>query len=255
MSNEKNVVSAAAASRRGCALVIDDDPAITELLGDSLRAEGFTVVVAGDGLAGLRRAREHGPDLIIVDIGLPGLDGFEVCRALRKETQAPIIVVSARGDEIDTVVGLEMGADDYMGKPFSTREFTARVRAVMRRSGIAPPPPAQQRLVGDISVDADRREVVADGKTVHLKPREFDLLWLFARNEGHVFTRDQLIEAVWGFDFEGDPRTVDVHVRRIRRAIGDPANRPRYLHTVHGLGYKFTAPPDGKGQKQPVRTH
>lgn len=227
---------------RGCALIVDDEPHVAELLSAALAGEGFTPVVAADGLAALRRAREYGPDIIVLDIGLPGLDGFEVARALRKETSVPIIVVSARGDEIDKVVGLEIGADDYLSKPFSTREFTARLRAVLRRSGIQPPTPAKIRRVGELSVDADRREVTVTGRPVRLKPREFDLLWLFARNEGHVFTRDQLIEAVWGFDFEGDPRTVDVHVRRIRRALGDPAARPRYLHTIHGLGYKFTAP-------------
>jgi len=227
---------------RGCALVVDDEPAVAELLGETLRAEGFSVVIAADGPAALRRAREHDPDIVILDIGLPGLDGFEVCRALRKETSAPVIVVSARSSEVDRVVGLELGADDYISKPFSPREFSARVRAIMRRSGVAMPPAAQRRTVGAVCVDADRREVTAAGIIVRLKPREFDLLWLFARNEGHVFTRDQLIEAVWGFDFEGDPRTVDVHVRRIRRALGDPADRPQYLHTVHGLGYKFTAP-------------
>jgi DNA-binding response OmpR family regulator len=227
---------------RGCALIVDDEPHVAELLRDALAAEGFTPVIATDGLAALRRAREYGPDVIVLDIGLPGLDGFEVCRALRKETGAPIIVVSARGDEVDKIVGLEIGADDYLAKPFSPREFIARLRAILRRTGAEPPPPGKRRTLGDLSVDADRREVTIHGELVRLKPREFDLLWLFARNEGHVFTRDQLIEAVWGFDFEGDPRTVDVHVRRIRRALGDPAARSQYLHTVHGLGYKFTAP-------------
>jgi two-component system alkaline phosphatase synthesis response regulator PhoP len=227
---------------RGCALIVDDEPHVAELLSHALASEGFTPVIASDGLAALRRARQYGPDVIVLDIGLPGLDGFEVCRALRKETSAPIIVVSARGDEVDKIVGLEIGADDYISKPFSTREFTARLRAILRRTGVEPPSPAKQRTVGDVTIDADRREVTVNDKVVRLKPREFDLLWLFARNEGHVFTRDQLIEAVWGYDFEGDVRTVDVHVRRIRRALGDPATRPRYLHTIHGLGYKFTAP-------------
>lgn len=231
-----------AVATRGCALVVDDEPHVAELLSDALAAEGFTPVVAPDGLAALRRARQYAPDVIVLDIGLPGLDGFEVCRALRKETNAPIIVVSARGSEIDKVVGLEIGADDYISKPFSPREFIARVRAILRRSGSEPPPPAKRRTVGEVCVDADSREVTVSGSLVRLKPREFDLLWLFARNEGRVFTRDQLIEAVWGFDFEGDPRTVDVHVRRIRRALGDPATKPRYLHTVHGLGYKFASP-------------
>jgi DNA-binding response OmpR family regulator len=227
---------------RRCALVVDDEPHVVELLNQTLASEGFSVVTAPDGMAALRRAREYGPDVIVLDIGLPGLDGFEVCRTLRKETNAPIIVVSARGDEVDKIVGLEIGADDYLAKPFSPREFVARLRAVLRRSRVDPPTPAKVRTIGDVCVDADRREVLVAGRAVRLKPREFDLLWLFARHEGHVFTRDQLIEAVWGFDFEGDPRTVDVHVRRIRRALGDPAARPRYLHTVFGLGYKFTAP-------------
>jgi two-component system alkaline phosphatase synthesis response regulator PhoP len=231
-----------AVATRGCALIVDDEPHVAELLRDALAAEGFTPVIAGDGLAALRRAREYSPDVIVLDIGLPGLDGFEVCRALRKETGAPIIVVSARGEEIDKIVGLEIGADDYIAKPFSPRELVARVRAIMRRTGVEPPAPAKRRTVGDICVDADRREVTVAGTAVRLKPREFDLLWLFVRNEGRAFTRDQLIEAVWGFDFEGDPRTVDVHVRRIRRALSDPADKPRYLHTVHGLGYKFKSP-------------
>ena len=224
------------------ALIVDDEPHITELLRDVLEREGFDVAVAADGQAALRRARQHHPDLVVLDLGLPGLDGFEVCRALRKESAAPIVVVSARGSEVDRVVGLELGADDYVVKPFSTRELVARVRAVMRRSGMAPPPAGRARTVGGIDIDADRREVNVDGKRVPLKPREFDLLWLLVCNEGRVFTRDQLIEAVWGFDYEGDPRTVDVHVRRIRKAIGDDAAAPRYIHTVHGLGYKLTAP-------------
>ncbi len=227
---------------RRCALVIDDEPNIAALLSETLAGEGFEVQIAADGMAALRRAREHAPDLVILDIGLPGLDGFEVCRALRKESDAPIVVVSARGAELDRVVGLELGADDYVVKPFSPREFAARVRAIMRRTGQPPPPSGNRRSVGDLSVDAERREVSLAGKPVALKPREFDLLWLLVRNEGRVFTRDQLIEAVWGFDFEGDPRTVDVHVRRLRRALGDDANTPRYLHTVHGLGYKLATP-------------
>ena len=234
--------AAGTVATRGCALIVDDEPHVAELLGDALAGEGFTPVIAADGMTALRRARQHAPELIVLDIGLPGLDGLEVCRALRKETSVPIIVVSARGEEIDKVVGLEMGADDYLSKPFSPRELVARVRAILRRSGAEPAVPAKRRTIGELVVDADRREVTMAGAMVRLKPREFDLLWLFARNEGRAFTRDQLIEAVWGFDFEGDPRTVDVHVRRIRRAIGDPAGSPSYLHTVHGLGYKLSAP-------------
>lgn len=227
---------------RGAALVVDDEPHIAELLKDALGAAGFAVTVAADGMAALRRARESTPDVVLLDIGLPGIDGFEVCRALRKECSAPILVVSARGDEVDRIVGLELGADDYITKPFSPREVVARVRAVMRRCGIQAPVASQRRCSGEVCVDAERREVVVAGRQVKLKPREFDLLWLFVRNEGRAFTRDQLIETVWGYDFEGDPRTVDVHVRRIRRAIGENAATPRYLHTVHGVGYKFAAP-------------
>ena len=224
------------------ALVVDDEPHIAALLRDALAAEGFEVTLAADGMAALRRARAHAPDLVVLDIGLPGLDGFEVCKALRKESQAPIVVVSARSAEVDRIVGLELGADDYLTKPFSARELIARVRAIMRRSGQAPPRRGKRHVAGDLSVDADRREVLLAGKPLRLKPREFDLLWLLVRNEGHVFTRDQLIESIWGFDYEGDPRTVDVHVRRLRRALGDSAGAPHYLHTVHGLGYKFAAP-------------
>ncbi|HEV2907945.1 MAG TPA: response regulator transcription factor [Candidatus Eremiobacteraceae bacterium] len=225
------------------ALVVDDEPNIAALLKDALAAEGFDVAIAVDGMAALRRARAHAPDLVVLDIGLPGLDGFEVCKALRKESRAPIVVVSARGDEVDRIVGLELGADDYLVKPFSTRELIARVRAVMRRTGQAPPSPGQRYTAGAVSLDADRREVAIDGKPVKLKPREFDLLWLLVRNQGRVFTRDQIIETIWGFDYEGDPRTVDVHIRRLRRALGERASAPAHLQTVHGVGYKFSAPP------------
>ncbi|HXW77680.1 MAG TPA: response regulator transcription factor, partial [Candidatus Eremiobacteraceae bacterium] len=134
-----------------------------------------------------------------------------------------------------------LGADDYITKPFSARELLARVRAILRRSGVPAPAPSQRRHAGDLAIDVERREVERAGRPIRLKPREFDLLWHFARNDGRVFTRDQLIESLWGFDFDGDPRTVDVHVRRIRRALGDRADDPRYIHTVHGVGYKFTA--------------
>jgi DNA-binding response OmpR family regulator len=233
---------AARAPATRIALVVDDEPAITELVRDALTSEGFSVDTAFDGLAALRSARKHSPDIVVLDIGLPGLDGFEVCRALRKETNAPVVFLTARGAEVDRIVGLELGADDYIVKPFSPRELIARVRAVLRRSGAAPLEAAARRVVGAIAVDAQRREVTLDGKPVRLKPREFDVLWLLACNEGRVFTRDQLIETVWGFDFDGDPRTVDVHVRRIRRALGDDARAPRYLHTIHGLGYKLSTP-------------
>jgi DNA-binding response OmpR family regulator len=223
------------------ALVVDDEPHVASLIADVLAAEGFAVTTAVDGPAALRRARASRPDVVVLDVGLPGLDGFEVCRALRKEAPVPIVFVTARGEEIDKVVGLELGADDYIVKPFSPRELAARVRAVLRRAGTPAPPPAQRRVAGDLAIDADKREVTLSGKRVDLKPREFDVLWLFFRNDGRVFTREQLIESLWGYDYDGDPRTVDVHIRRIRRAIDDHAERPRYLHTIHGVGYKFTS--------------
>lgn len=226
------------------ALVVDDEPHVVELISDVLTSEGFSVTTAADGPAALRRARASQPDVVVLDVGLPGLDGYEVCRALRKEAPVPIVFVTARGAEVDRIVGLELGADDYVVKPFSPRELLARVRAVLRRSGVPEPPPLQRRVAGDLAVDADKREVTLRGKRVDLKPREFDVLWLFVRNDGRVFSREQLIETLWGFDFEGDPRTVDVHIRRIRRALGDSADKPRYLHTIHGVGYKFTSSSD-----------
>lgn len=235
-----NVVAPRAATLH--ALVVDDEPNIAALLKDALAAEGFEVAVAADGMAALRRARAYAPDVVILDIGLPGLDGFEVCKALRKESRAPIIIVSARDAEVDRIVGLELGADDYLVKPFSARELIARVRAVMRRAGQAPPSSGRRCAAGAVSIDADRREVTVAGRAVKLKPREFDLLWLLVRNQGRVFTRDQIIESIWGFDFEGDPRTVDVHVRRLRRVLGETASAPGHLQTVHGVGYKFAAP-------------
>ena len=226
------------------ALVVDDEPHVVELISDVLTSEGFAVTAAPDGPAALRRARASQPDVVVLDVGLPGLDGYEVCRALRKEVPVPIVFVSARGAEVDRIVGLELGADDYLVKPFSPRELLARVRAVLRRSGVPEPPPLQRRVAGDIAIDADKREVTICGKRVDLKPREFDVLWLFVRNDGRVFTREQLIETLWGYDFDGDHRTVDVHIRRIRRALGDRADKPRYLHTIHGVGYKFTSAAD-----------
>ena len=238
---QRDTGNTAPASSVRTALVVDDEPHVAGLIAAVLNAEGFTVTTAADGPAALRRARAGQPDIVVLDIGLPGLDGFEVCRSLRKEAPVPIVFVTARGDEVDRIVGLELGADDYLVKPFSPRELVARVRAVLRRSGSPEPPPAQRRIAGEISIDADKREVTLNGKRIELKPREFDVLWLFVRNDGRVFSREQLIETLWGYDFDGDPRTVDVHIRRIRRALSDRADRPRYLHTIHGVGYKFTS--------------
>lgn len=220
-------------------LVAEDDPAIRELLSHHLQREGFDVLAVSDGNAALRAARELA-DAVILDIGLPAIDGLEVARTLRREKcEVPIIMLTARVDEIDRVVGFELGADDYICKPFSPREVIARVKAVLRRAGA----PAGQRPsvlnFGRLEIDEAAREVRVDGVDVKLKPREFSLLLTLARNPGVALSRRTLLEKVWGFDFDGDERTVDVHVRRVRLKIEEACDLPAVVRTVHGFGYKF----------------
>lgn len=221
-------------------LVAEDDPAIRELLSHHLQREGFDVLAVSDGNAALRTARELA-DLLILDIGLPAIDGLEVARTLRREKcEVPIIMLTARVDEIDRVVGFELGADDYICKPFSPREVVARVKAIFRRSGL----PAEARPAilnfGRLEIDEAAREVRVDGRDVKLKPREFSLLLALASNPGVALSRRTLLEKVWGFDFDGDERTVDVHVRRVRSKIEEEQDLPAMLQTVHGFGYKFS---------------
>jgi len=223
-------------------LVAEDDPAIRELLSHHLEREGFEVVAVGDGNAALRAARQIA-DAVILDIGLPAIDGLEVARTLRREKrEAPIIMLTARVDEIDRIVGFELGADDYICKPFSPREVVARVKAVLRRSGT--PLEAQPHVLdfGRVQIDEAAREVRVDGRDVKLKPREFGLLLALASNPGVAISRRTLLEKVWGFDFDGDERTVDVHVRRVRLKIEERRGAPALLQTVHGFGYKFSRP-------------
>ncbi|HLI96886.1 MAG TPA: response regulator transcription factor [Candidatus Baltobacteraceae bacterium] len=221
-------------------LVAEDDPAIRELLSHHLQREGFEVLAVGDGNAALRAARELA-DVLVLDIGLPAVDGLDVARTLRREKcDVPIVMLTARVDEIDRIVGFELGADDYICKPFSPREVVARVKAVLRRSGA----PSEQKPTllsfGRLEIDEAAREVRIDGEDVKLKPREFALLLTLASNPGVALSRRTLLEKVWGFDFDGDERTVDVHVRRVRLKIEEERDLPPMLQTVHGFGYKFS---------------
>ena len=220
-------------------LVAEDDRAIRDLLVHHLERDGFVVLEATDGPTTLRIARD-GVDLVLLDVGLPGIDGFDVARTLRREGRTtPIIMVTARADEVDRVVGFELGADDYVLKPFSPREVVARVRAILRRSGMkAETGPAILRF-GRLEIDEAAREVRVDGRDVGLKPREFSLLLALASHAGVALSRGTLLERVWGFDFDGDERTVDVHVRRIRMRLEEQHRFETCLQTVHGFGYKF----------------
>jgi two-component system response regulator ResD len=220
-------------------LVAEDDRAIRELLVHHLEREGFTPIEAVDGQCTLRVARE-GVDLLLLDIGLPGVDGFEVARTLRREGRnTPIVMLTARTDEVDRVVGFELGADDYVVKPFSPREIVARVRAILRRSGMKHDPGPQILRFGRLEIDEGAREARVDGRNVGLKPREYALLLTLVSNPGVALSRDTLLERVWGFDFDGDERTVDVHVRRLRMRLEEEHQLGACLHTVHGFGYKF----------------
>jgi len=223
-------------------VVAEDDGAIRDLLSHHLEREGFCVVGAADGHAALRGARGVA-DLVILDVGLPGIDGFDVARTIRREKLGvPIVMLTARTDEIDRVVGFELGADDYVTKPFSPREVVARVKAVLRRSTEPVIESAATMQFGRLEVDERAREVRVDGVAVKLTPREFALLRELAGNPGVAFSRTKLLQKVWGFDYSGDERTVDVHIRRLRAAIEEPWKLHGTLYTVRGYGYKFVRP-------------
>lgn len=227
-------------------LVVDDDINLLDTLKYNLAKDGYKVVEAENGIQALEMARQEKPDLILLDIMLPGMDGLEVCRILRKEMAVPILMLTAKTAEIDKVVGLEMGADDYITKPFSIRELMARVRAIFRRSQWqeqqkSPAEPAAQPVLkaDSLEVDISGHRVFCKGKALKLSPREFDLLIFLMRHRGQVFNRERLVENVWGYDYEGTARTVDVHVHSLRLKIEDNPVKPRHLLTVHGFGYKF----------------
>jgi len=220
-------------------LIAEDDASIRELLAHHLQREGLNTHTASDGNMALRVARNWA-DILILDVGLPAIDGFEVARTLRREKrELPIIMLTARTDEIDRIVGLELGADDYVCKPFSPREVIARVKAIARRIGRPYDEHPSVLKFGRLEIDEAAREVRVDGADVRLKPREFSLLLELAANAGVALSRQMLVEKVWGFDFEGDERTVDVHVRRVRLKLEDQRKLPAVLQTVHGFGYKF----------------
>jgi len=219
-------------------LVVDDEDSITDLVATALRYVGFEVAVASNGRQALERAGTFRPELVVLDVMLPGTDGLALCRWIRSRGQLPVIMLTARGEEADRIVGLELGADDYVTKPFSPRELAVRVRTVLRRSAQAPP--AAERLeLGDLVLDARSRDVELDGRTLQLTAKEFDLLFFLASNPRHVFSRDQLMERVWGYSAALDTGTVTVHIQRLRSKIERDPRRPEHLQTVWGVGYRF----------------
>lgn len=227
-------------------LVVEDEPALQETLAYNLNRQGYTVDTAGDGQAALDKARSQHPDLIVLDIMLPILDGFEVCRILRQEMNVPILMLTARDDEIDRVIGLEMGADDYLTKPFSMREFLARVKAQLRRVRMMREEKDNDNetskevlTFGNLIVDLSRREVLFADEPLALKPKEYELLLFLARHRGQVLSRELILQRVWGWEFSGGSRTVDVHVRWLREKIEVDPNNPTRLVTVRGAGYRF----------------
>jgi DNA-binding response OmpR family regulator len=228
-------------------LVVEDDLTLLETLEYNLVNQGYQVVKAADGYSALNLAREENTYLIVLDLMLPNIDGFEVCRILRPEMSVPILMLTARTDVVDRIVGLEVGADDYLTKPFAMRELLARVKALLRRvrlireevAGEQDLPESVELIFDDLSIDIDRREVIVRDETVKLKPKEFDLLVFFARHPGMVLSRDLLLERVWGWDFGGGSRTVDVHVRWLREKIEEDPPNPELIVTVRGVGYSF----------------
>ncbi|MBA2530295.1 MAG: response regulator transcription factor [Euzebyales bacterium] len=221
-------------------MVVEDEPSLVDALEYGLAAEGFDVVASGDGEESLALFARERPDLVLLDLMLPGLSGTEVCKRIRASSAVPIIMLTAKDSEIDKVVGLELGADDYVTKPFSMRELAARVRAVLRRGGDWDLPDIGAPLeVQGIRMDPERYEVSARGEAVELPPKEFALLELLLRNAGRVLTRDLIIDRVWGGDYVGDTKTLDVHVKRLRSRLEENPHEPRLLITVRGVGYKF----------------
>jgi DNA-binding response OmpR family regulator len=236
-------------------LVVDDEPALAETLAYSLRREGYHVLVTGDGPTAVRLAYTEHPDLLILDLMLPGMSGFEVCRAVRRDLTLPILILSARDGEGDKVQGLDLGADGYLTKPFSLRELLSRVRALLRRGepvrpvevAALPPAAVAPTLLhsGELAIDLAGRVVTRAGAPVPLTPKEFDLLTFLARHPGQVFTREVLLDYVWGRDFFGGTRTVDVHVRWLRMKLEHDAGEPRLIQTIYSVGYKFVPTPAG----------
>lgn len=230
-------------------LVVEDEPSFVEALSAGLRREGFALDIARDGREALDRFKACKPDLVLLDVMLPRLSGLDVCREIRSISNVPIVMVSAKGEEIDTVVGLEVGADDYVPKPYRFRELVARMRAALRRAqvqaneaDVVPAATDRPVTVGDVSIDPEGHEVRIRGETVRLPLKEFDLLWTLMSNAGRVVTRDDLIDQVWGMDYVGDTKTLDAHIRRVRRKVEIEPSDPRRIVTVRGVGYKYAEP-------------
>jgi len=224
-------------------LVVDDEPELRSMLGRYLRAEGFEVADSSSGHDALQRIATAAPDLVILDVGLPDIDGFEVLRRIRAEHDTPVIMLTARAEEVDRIVGLTVGADDYVVKPFSPRELVARIRAVLRRGRVGSRSAGERLTFDGLTIDLAAREIEREGEVVTVSTLEFDLLAALASAPNRVFTRSQLLERVWGWDYFGVDRVVDVHVGAIRRALGDDPSDPRFVATVRGVGYKFVGRP------------
>ena len=227
-------------------LLVEDDATLSRVIQYNLVKNGYSVVTAADGAEGLEMARSHSPDIVILDVMLPGMDGLEICRILRAETTIPVIMLTARGEEMDKVVGLELGADDYITKPFGMHEFLARIKVALRRRQPAGQAETSARLprsrnirYAGFEIDTDRHRTTLDGRLIELTPKEFDLLSLLVSNPGRVFSRDHLLQKVWGYDYAGDTRTVDVHIRWLREKVETDPAKPSLILTVRGVGYKL----------------
>lgn len=223
-------------------LLIDDDPMITGPLARALSEAGYAVQVAHSGEVGLTLAQTVQPDLVILDIMLPGMDGWQVCQALRRRSAVPILMLTALGDEVDRILGLELGADDYLTKPFSTRELVARTRAMLRRVDLDRRPPGGELVIGDLRLNLEARRLFKGDRELSLRHKEFELLSLLMSRQGDVLSRAQLFDQIWGTDWLGDTRTLDVHIRWLREKIEDDPGRPLYIRTVRGTGYRLTPP-------------
>ena len=220
-------------------LVVEDERSLAEALQFNLERQGYVVIVETDGARAVQRVIDDAPDLMLLDVMLPGLDGFEVCRRVRAHSNLPILMLTARGEEVDRVLGLEIGADDYLTKPFSLRELQARVRALLRRSTIPDSATTDEGHVGNIRVSAGERRAWRNGQELQLRPREFDLLSFLVRNHSLALSRQQILDGAWGSDYVGDERTVDVHIRALREIIEDDPAHPSRIVTVRGIGYRF----------------
>ncbi len=228
-------------------LVVEDEPTVRETLAESLAEDGLTVTTAANGPEALERFREDRPDLVLLDLMLPGMSGIEVCRVIRAESSVPILMLTARDSELDKVLGLELGADDYVTKPFSLRELQARIRALLRRTeGATGTTVGRTVQLGPVQVDLAGHQLLLDGSPLPVKPKAFDLLAFLIRNAGQVFSREQLLERVWGYDYAGETRTVDVHVHWLRKRVEADAANPVFIQTVRGVGYVFRGPTEGK---------